>query len=156
MSDSVFIVAIVGGTVALSLLVIAGINWFRKRPDPMQLVLEREPMFGKDFHEKYYPDLPRSVVFQVREEFSRVIGIPADFIRPEDTLARLGPSGGEEAMEESIALLFPYLENLWNNLARPLEGTLDGYVRAAAAMYAAQQRYSLQSVLPDNEHPTGA
>ena len=156
MPDLLSIGAVLAGTIVLSLLVVTGINWSRKRPDLMQPVLEREPMFGKDFHQCYYSDLPRNVVFEVRTEFARVMGVPADFVRPEDELARLGVTGGEQAMTESIALLFPYVKNATDDLARSSDGTLDGYIRSAAALYVAQQLHSSQPPRPENEQPAGA
>ena len=147
MPDLLYIGVILGGTIVLSLLAVIVMNWFGKRPDPMQDVLEREPMFGKDFHAKYYSDLPRNVVVEVRTEFARVLGVPADFTRPEDNLTQFGPRGGDEALRESIKSLFPYTAD-----AADISGsTLDSYIRATVAIFLAQQRYVPETAAIDKE-----
>ena len=102
-----------------------------KKPDPIQLILDRSPMFGKDFFETYYAEFPRHIVFGVRSEFAALVGLPADFLLPGDKLAQLAPAGAPEAMcDYIVALVNRDRPDLGSVVLPGRLATLDDYVRA--------------------------
>ncbi len=105
MPTSIVIAAGVVVVVIASFACAMMMNQLGKGPDLMQQVLNREPLFGKDFLDRYYSGSPRNLVFQVRSEFARLAGVPADFLLPQDNLAKLAPGGSGEAMRGFIAEL---------------------------------------------------
>lgn len=151
MSETLLIAAAVVVTILASLGFVAVMNRVNKRPGIMQGILDREPMFGKDFLERFYTDLPRNVVFEVRSEFARLAGVPADFLLPEDNLARLAPAGSPDAMREFVAALVTSgrrgaQSDAKINLAEDL-ATLDDYIRATVALCSAHQHDGAAQVL---------
>lgn len=119
--------------VGASFACVAVINRAKQRPDPLQAILDRPPMLGKDFFDQYYAEFPRTVVFQVRSQFASLTGVPADFLLPQDSLAKLAPAGACEAMRGYILKFGSGIPGTALSLVAP-EGmaTLDEYIRAAA------------------------
>ena len=131
--------------IAIGLLVAAGtslgcaavINRVKQRPDDVQRMLNRAPMFGKDFFSEYYPELPRRIVFDVRSEFASLIGVPSDFVLPQDRLVSYAPPESAQAMRGYVALLVTSVRESETPMQLPQElATLDDYIRAAAELIA--------------------
>jgi hypothetical protein len=120
----------------VALIAAAILNRREGRPDPIQAVLEREPLYGKQFVERFYSELPRNVVFEVRSEFARLAGLPADFLLPGDRLAALGTAGCDVTMRGFItALVGRYAALAGGSSSASLPenmSTLDDCIRAAA------------------------
>lgn len=134
-----WVVITIGAVIAVGAAVgcAAVINRVKQRPDAMQLMLNRDPLFGKDFFSTYYPDLPRRIVFDVRAEFATLIGVPSDFVRPEDRLAAYTPPESAEAMRGYLALLVGSIRGPQFQAEIPQQlATLDDYIRSAAALAA--------------------
>ncbi|MGI9101720.1 MAG: hypothetical protein ACR2IF_04665 [Terriglobales bacterium] len=143
MSDSILVIVGVVVAILASFGCVAIMNRAKKRPDAMQNLLDRAPIFGKDFLDRYYPNLPRNLVFEVRSEFARLTGVPADFLLPEDSLAKFAPAGSREAMRGFIAALVSSapLANQRDPVIQVGEevATLDDYIRAAVQLCSPEQ-----------------
>lgn len=134
-----WVVITIGAVIAVgaALGCAAVINRVKQRPDEMQRMLNREPLFGKDFFADYYPELPRRIVFDVRAEFATLIGVPSDFVRPQDSLATYTPPESAEAMRGYVALLVSSIRGPQFQAEIPKQlATLDDYIRTAAALAA--------------------
>jgi len=130
MSDSLLIAGC--GVFAIALALIAARLLRRQPHDRLEPILEREPIFGKDFHQQFYPDLPRAVIYQLREAFARFAGVPTDFVLPSDELGVLAP-GSDQAMQEFIVMLVAAQgREVKHADAGPPPRTFDDWVRRAA------------------------
>lgn len=119
---------------------VAVMNRVKKRPGPLQLILDRSPMFGKDFFDTYYADSPRHVVFAVRSEFAVLVGVPADFLLPGDNLAQLAPAGAAEAMRDYIAAFVGSCHERGGSIVVSERlATLDEFIRAAIDLCARER-----------------
>lgn len=138
MSDWLVIAIGIVVAVGASLGCVAVIRRVQQRPDDLQRMLNRDPLFGKDFFAQYYADLPRRIVFDVRAEFAALLGVPSDFVLPQDKLTSYAPAESAEAMRNYIAALVSSIRDSESSAAIPQElATLDDYIRAAAQLSVA-------------------
>jgi len=161
MSDAITIGVVLTATVLASLLCVALMNRLGHgggRKDQVQPILDRDPLFGKVFLDRYYPDLPRQIVFEVRSEFARLAGVPADFLLPEDKLSVLGLPSSPLAMQQFITALVN-TGGRWNEqvesgaYSHENLDTLDECIRAAVELWRAPKQEFADALSRDNAGP---
>ena len=146
MLDLVPLIIVLAIAAVVTAMAVTILNRRARRPDALQGILERTPLFGKQFVELYYADLPRNVVFEVRSEFARLAGLPADFLLPSDQLTALGAAGSDDVMRGFIAALAGRKGGTaGGGSPEPIPdklSTLDDCIRAAASAWQAALRGS--------------
>jgi hypothetical protein len=137
MSDAVLIALLIGVTVVISIVAVLALRHAGRRPDPTVALLARDPLLGKDYYAQFYATLPRQVVFELRTEFGRLAGVPADFLLPFDQLSKIGTADAKAALQTCIESLIAHKNLPTAEVAKRLSkcDSLDAYTAAAVELW---------------------